>query len=297
MITKDTFSLLNAFARQIYDRDLAYIEKQGYFLLDRVGGEINFISLDGTTTLYPGEEKKFPKYYILSERKSIAELSRNAVGTLSLPVRNNVATPSALVGEITKSQKKLAEKYNLPDFSENLGGQQKKDAELTYSLILEALERAVRQKKSRTKIINEFYYPALSAIENGDFLELENIKDETIKHLGKQNRALEARQVSRAQYQIWQKVKKRITIITIIFLVSSFSFSFSFLFSRHRRAQKTQQTYFFTPTQIDSLITIYETKSNQKVYQWRRKKIKENLTKPFTKYELFSMCNPKYKFK
>lgn len=299
MIT-DTYILLNYFSKELYNKDLAYIDQQGYFLVDRRGSELTLRSLDGTTTLFPEQEKDFPTVIFLSDRKSLSQHSRNVVGTMSEHSRNTVATLSENVGEITKSQKALSEKYNIVDFSEKLLGTQKQLAKLTYKLILESFEKAERQKKSKQKIIKEYYNPALLAVSDKNIVELENIKDELLKFLGKQERALEARQVQKASEKIWKHTKKRLRLLTAIIVFTVLFFGAIILSRPHsdtsgQTSEKQKTETIITEKNFDQIIILYEKNTGQKVYEWRQKEIKKRLPAPQSK--VVEMCNQNYTFK
>ena len=271
--------LINQFAIQLYGKPLAYVDKKGYYLVSRSGNDTLLESFDGETYLYPDNLSKDNNIYYLDMPKDLSLLCRNSFGTVSEHSRYTVATQSLPVGELSESQKAIAEKYNLVDFSADFTGQQKDIAKATYHFIIEAIEKASMQKKSKTKIIQEYYRPALSAAQNKDFLELEKIKDEVLKYLGKQTRAEESRHVRKAEEKIWKNVRRRLFWLSFFIVLSVFLLIG--IFASRPTANTSAVTSVevtLEPNYIENYIQEYEKNNHVKVYPWRRKKIISTLT-------------------
>jgi hypothetical protein len=278
-MTKETYILLNNFCIAIYDKPLAYVENQGYFLYSGVGGQVELTNFENTETLYPASVKNFPKYFVLNNQKDLSQLCRNTTATLPQHYRNGVASVSEHAPELTKSQIALAEKYNLVDFSAKLVGTQKQDAEITYRLIILALERAFLQKKSKTKIIETFFNPAQKAVQEKNFLELENIKEDCSKLLGMQNRAIESRHVQKAKIELWSKLKKRLYLLSVAILVAASAITLHFVISTVNEGYevhtanitaKQNSLKVFTVAEITHFINEYQKELGKPIYEWRR---------------------------
>ena len=278
---EQTYILLSHLARRVYGAPLSYVEKAGFFLVQRIGQETVLQPLDDdSTTLFLESVEKKRKVYFLDSAKDVSLLVRNSVATLSEHNRNTVGTPSLHIPESSEATKKLAEKYNLIDFSEKIDLPQPRQlAKLTYRLILEALAKAQKQKKSKTKIITEYYRPALSAVEEKDFLALEHIKDDVVNYLGMQTRAIESRQIQQAKKTLWKDVKRRLFWLSFGIVAVIFLFVGRLLYRPTANTSAVNQVeVILQPADIENYIEKYEAQNNVKVYPWRRKKIIETLT-------------------
>jgi len=294
-----TLELINQFSKDLYGSPLSYIEGQGFFIEQQSDEEIFYESLNRLESIYPGRTKIKNKIYSLDTRKSRAELTRNTTATQSQHNRNTIATQSLPVGELSPSDIQLAEHYNVRPFDENLIASQKELANITYKLIVLCLTKAKKQKKSKTKIVEEFFHPAVEAAKEKDILKLEQIKENTVQYLGMQKRILDAKNVHIAEQKIWSQIKTKIVTGTVV--IGIFLAIITFFSLRQPHSDKSQrifskETQFYSSAQIDSLITIYELENNTEVYPWREGQIKNNLSGNFTQTELFEMCNPDYQF-
>lgn len=270
-MNKETLILLNSMAITLYNKNLCYVDGHGYYLLEKIGDEEQLCTFDGTTTLYPKSSTNFPKYYMLDNVKSVSELCRNISATMPIQSRNEIETISKGVGEITESEIKLAEKYNLIDFSQKLLGIKKEMAYLTYRLILSALVKAEMSKKSKTKIIEEFYNEASNAVTEKNFLKLENVKDNVTKHLGMQHRMFEAHHVGIATDKIWIRVKKLLIIPFIIVILAGLFLLYQNLkTSKIIKTEKNEQTHTYTGSEVELLIKEYCKAKDTTITDWRK---------------------------
>ena len=124
----DLLKILNSYSIELHGKPLAYVNGQGFFLIETYRDENTgtqkylLTSLDGTTTLFDLPEGQ--KLFRLDSEKNIAELMRNVVGTSALHGRNVFGTLSEhyrfVVGntELSESQQRIAEKYNIEDLAQ-----------------------------------------------------------------------------------------------------------------------------------------------------------------------------------
>ncbi len=287
--------LLKALQRSLGER-LVYIENKGFYIVqtyrDENGNHTTYESLDSTTTLF--NVPKENKIYHLDKEKDIAELVRNAFGTLPLHGRNVGGAWSQgwrfVVGntELTANQEAIAEKYGIDDLSESYDNPYYKQilAEIR-KLTIEAIERATRNKKSKKQILLLWDKVRTQAEEN-DYLGLEGSRDELLKLAGKQKRGENASLIREAKKEIreelWSKVVRTLKIwTTVIIFFTGLGLSFSFYLNNKilNTEKQTTEVKETVPTLTRERIAKAIDKHNQTggtiIYQWRREKIIEYL--------------------
>ncbi len=239
------------------------------------------------------------RVYFLDDEKSIAELVRNIVGTPALHGRNVFATQAQswryVVGntDLTEAQERIAQKYDVQDIAQSYENEfYKQILRELRKLTVEALEKAIRNKKSKKNILLT-WQKIQEAAQSNDFLALEDYRDELLRLSGKQKRGENAALIREAKREIrdeiWHKVIRILkiwTTVVMFFAAVGFGLSYRFGAKNHDTEptleQLAQQAPQLTPSRIDSVIDEHNRNGKNVIYSWRRQKIKEYLLSRYT---------------
>jgi len=292
--------LLQALQTSIGGR-LAYIAGQGFFFVETYstdeGTRHTFHSIDGLTTI--SEVPKEHQVYFLDDEKSLSELVRNIVATPALHGRNVFATQAQswryIVGntDLTEAQERIAQKYDVQDIAQSYENEfYKQILKELRKLTVEALEKAIRNKKSKKNILLT-WQKIQEAAQSNDFLALEEYRDELLRLSGKQKRGENAALIREAKREIrdeiWHKVIRTLKIwTTVVVFFAAVGLGLSYRVSSKRvyiepaEAETQEPVPQLTASRIDSLIDVHNRKGKNIIYGWRREKIKEYLLSRYT---------------
>jgi len=289
----DLLKILNFYSQAINGKPLVYIKDKGFFLLETAtddNGQVKFIyeGLDGTTTLFDLPDGT--KVYRLDSHQSVAQLVREIGATSALHGRSVFAAQAqgwrftVADFQLSQQQQRLAEKYNIEDLAQQYENPFLRQilTELRV-LTVQAIEKAVRNKKSKREILLTWEQIRQQAAQN-NIVELEDLRDKLLRLSGKQKRGENASLIREAKkelrQEIQQKVLRTLKIWTVVVLFfSSLALGVSFRLNRHYSvaslSSDTTATTApaLTQARINQAINHYNATHTDKIYSWRQSKI------------------------